>query len=474
MFESGDGGLYGERTSAALNAWTAINGATLSVIAESTRVSSALPNALHVVFPSGRTGPVGFANGGYFGIKVTTSTTYSASFFYRFPTSSSFRGTATLSLQTTSGTILGSSSVSISGAQTSWQQLTVQITPTVAPSSGSTANRFVLSLDGAAAAGQTINFAMLSLFPPTFKGRVNGMREDIAEALVEMGPSFFRFPGGNNLEGQTVAQRWQWNATIHTQPLRKAASVTGATPTQKYLNWCEDSGMEPIMAIWSGFALGGTSVAEAALAPYIQQAAAQVSVERAMPVRIIPIVGLDSFTEGFFVYLIATLRASLGHPEPFKLTYVEVGNEDNFAATSYIYRWKDFVNTLKSQFPQLHFIATTSTSSPVLSPVPTEYDVHVYQTPTWFAQNSFFYDGFQRNGQKYFEGEYAAISTNSSNIFGAIGTGRLSFPTMQSSSGEAAFMTGLERNSDIVFAASYAPLLNHVSNSQWTPNLVSF
>ncbi|KAG6864898.1 hypothetical protein C0991_006468 [Blastosporella zonata] len=255
------------------------------------------------------------------GIKVTTSTTYSASFFYRFPTSSSFRGTATLSLKATTGTVLGSSAVSISGAQTSWAQLTVQITPTVAPASGSTANVFVLSLDGAAAAGQTINFAMFSLFPPTFKNRPNGMRADIAsvrvnlfplialdpngfcmKALVEMGPSFFRFPGkldfmkagkdesngwvltlgGNNLEGQTVAQRWQWNATVG--PLVNRPGRVGdwgyvntdGLGLLDYLNWCEDSGMQPIMAIWAGFALGGTSVAEASLAPYIQQAADQV------------------------------------------------------------------------------------------------------------------------------------------------------------------------------------------------------
>ncbi|KAG6828329.1 hypothetical protein H0H87_002384 [Tephrocybe sp. NHM501043] len=269
-------------TSASLNAWSAVNGATISVIRESTPVSSALPNALHVVFPSGRTGPVGFANSGYFGIKVTTSDTYSASFFYRFPTSSSFRGTATLSLQTNSGTVLGSNAVSISGAQTTWTQLTVQITPTVAPSSGSTANRFVLTLDGTSAAGQTINFAMLSLFPPTFKNRPNGMRADIAQALVEMGPSFFRFPGGNNLEGQTVAQRWQWNATVGTLVNRPGrVGDWGYTNTDglgllEYLTWCEDSGMQPIMAVWAGFALGGTSVAEAALGPYIEQAAGQV------------------------------------------------------------------------------------------------------------------------------------------------------------------------------------------------------
>ncbi|KAF8067586.1 arabinofuranosidase [Lyophyllum atratum] len=472
--QSGDGGLYGELlqnrafqqvtagTAAALNAWQAVNGATISVVKETVPVSSALPNALHVVIPSGRTGTVGFANTGYFGIKVASGSTYTASFFYRFPTASSFRGNAVISLQTTGGKVITSTTAALSGAQTAWQQVTVQLRPTTTPSS--TANLFVIGLDGAAASGQTVNFAMLSLFPPTFKNRANGMRADIATALVEMGPSFFRFPGGNNLEGQTVATRWQWNATVGplvTRPGRVGDwgyVNTDGLGLLDYLNWCEDSGMQPIMAVWAGFALGGTSVAENQLGPYIQQAIDQINFAIGDPARSAP----------------AALRASLGHPKPFSLTYVEIGNEDFFASTTYTYRWSNFVNALKAQFPNLHFIATSNTFNPVLSPNPTEYDVHVYQTPTWFAQNSFFYDGFQRNGTKYFEGEYAAISTNASDLFGSPAHGRLVFPTMQSSSGEAAFMTGLERNSDIVFAASYAPLLNHVANSQWTPNLVSF
>ncbi|GLB39334.1 putative alpha-L-arabinofuranosidase C-terminus [Lyophyllum shimeji] len=474
MYESGDGGLYGELlqnrafqqvtpgTSGALNAWQAVNGATISVIKETVPVSPALPNALHVVIPSGRTGQVGFANTGYFGIKVTAGSTYTASFFYRFPTASSFRGNAVISLQTTGGQVLASTTAALSGAQTTWQQVTVTLNPTTTPSS--TSNRFVIALDGAAASGQTVNFAMLSLFPPTFKNRPNGMRADIAQALVEMGPSFFRFPGGNNLEGGTVAQRWQWNATVGPLVNRPGRQGdwgyvnTDGLGILEYLQWCEDANMQPIMAVWAGFALGGTSVAEAALGPYIQQAIDQINFVIGDPTKSAP----------------AALRASLGHPAPFALTYVEVGNEDFFAATSYVYRWKDFVNALKAQFPNLHFIATTNINNPVLTPKPTEYDVHVYQTPTWFAQNSFFYDSIARDGTKYFEGEYAAISTNSSDIFGSPATGRLTFPTMQSSTGEAAFMTGLERNSDIVFAAAYAPLLNHVSASQWTPNLVSF
>ncbi|KJA18790.1 glycoside hydrolase family 51 protein [Hypholoma sublateritium FD-334 SS-4] len=471
-FAIGDGGLYAELlqnrafqqvtpgTSAALTAWAAINGAGISVVQESVPVSTALPNALHVTIPTGKTGAVGFSNSGYTGIKVASGSTYAASFYYRFPTSSSFSGSVTIGLQSSTGQVLGSATATLSGSQTTWKQVSVTINPTT--SASALTNLFTVTVDGAAASGQTINFAMFSLFPPTFKNRPNGMRVDIATALQEMGPSFFRLPGGNNLEGQTTATRWQWNATA----LRRTIGRTGdwgyvntdGLGLFEYLTWCEDLGMQPIMAVWSGYSLGGTSVASTGLQPYIQQAIDQINF----------VVGDPSASAA------AALRSSLGHPAPFTLNYVEIGNEDFFASSTYTYRWTAFANALKAAFPAIQFIATSDVGSPVLSPVPTEYDVHVYQTPTWFAQNSFYYDSFARGGTKYFEGEYAAISTNSSNLFGTPSQGRLTYPTMQSAAGEAAFMTGLERNSDIVFAASYAPLLGHITANQWTPNLLAF
>ncbi|TFK36072.1 glycoside hydrolase family 51 protein [Crucibulum laeve] len=469
----GDGGLYAELlqnrafqqvtpgTAAALNAWRAIN-SNITVVKETTPVSAALPNALQLAVPSTNTGRGGFANSGYFGIKVTEGATYTASFFYRFPASSSFSGNATIGLETASGQVVGSTVTVLSGSNTGWTQVNVTFQPEITPID--TNNLFTVTLDGAEASGQVINFALLSLFPPTFKNRPNGMRVDIATALAEMAPTFFRLPGGNNLEGETIATRWQWNATVG--PLVDRPGRVGdwsyvntdGLGLLEYLNWCEDLNMQPILAVWGGFSLDKTSVAEGQLERYIQQAIEQINF----------VIGDPAKNEQ------GALRASLGHPEPFALTYVEIGNEDFLGPSTYTYRWKDFATALKMEFPDLHFIATTRPFNPILSPNPTEYDVHVYQTPTWFRQNSFIYDGFQRNGTKYFEGEYAAISTNSSNLFGTPATGRLTFPTMQSAAGEAAFITGLERNSDIVFAASYAPLLGHASNNQWMPNLVSF
>lgn len=279
-----------------------------------------------------------------------------------------------------------------------------------------------------------------------------------------MKSSFFRLPGGNNLEGQSFSTRWQWNATVG-KLIDRPGRVgdwgyinTDGLGLLEYMYLCEDMEMKPIMAVWAGYSLNGASLPENELAPYIQQAIDQINF----------VIGNPATSEP------AALRASLGHPEPFPLQYVEIGNEDFFASESYIYRWRDFADNLTATFPQLKFIATSYPFDPILDPIPKQYDNHVYQTPGWFAENAFYYDSFERNGTYYFEGEYAVVSTNASDIFGTPANGRLVYPDMQGSSAEAAFMTGLERNSDIVFAASYAPLLMNVANYQWTPNLVSF
>ncbi|KAI0037105.1 arabinofuranosidase [Vararia minispora EC-137] len=477
MFEdishSGDGGLYGELlqnrafqqvtpgTTAALNAWSAVGNTTLSVIADSPAISSSLPNALSVTFPSGAPRS-GVQNSGYFGIAVRASSTYTASFFYRFPsTLPSAALTATVSLAgASSGTTFASGTVALRPTA-QWTQATVALRPrTSAPDIN---NVFEVTLAAGAFVG-TVHLGMFSLFPPTFGGQANGMRADIAQALLDLKPSFFRLPGGNNLEGQTIAQRWQWNNTVGPLTARPGRVGdwgyvnTDGLGLYEYLVWIELMGMVPIMAIWSGFALGGAAVPANQLAPYIEQSRQQIEF----------VIGSTSTPGG-------ALRASLGHPAPFPLLYVEVGNEDFLQPSTYqSYRWAAFVNALQADYPNLRFLATSSFNSPALSPKPQSWDIHVYQTPTWFTQNSAFYDSFARDGTTFFEGEYAAISTNPNDIFGAPSSGRLVYPTVQSAVSEAAFMMGFERNADVVFAASYAPLLAHVTQNQWTPNLLSF
>ncbi|KAI0088822.1 arabinofuranosidase [Irpex rosettiformis] len=426
-FKSGDGGLYAEllqnrafqqvspsNQTAALNAWSAVNGAELKVIADSEPVSDALPNSLQVNIPSRAKGPVGFSNSG---IKVDQAWTYKASLYLKFPAKSSFSGKLTLALRTVGGNaVLAEASTTIKSTQTTWKQIQLDLKPT--KSSADTNNIFTVTLDGHAASGQTLNFALMSLFPPTYKNRPNGMRIDIAETLAELNPGIFRFPGGNNL-------------------------------------FIEDIGAEPIMGVWDGYALGGYTVAEGDLKPYIQQAIDQINFVVGDPRKSAP----------------AALRASLGRPQPFRLNYVEIGNEDFYNSSD---TFRDFVGNLSAAFPNLTFLATTFVGNPILTPKPQAYDVHDYNTPRWFANNSFRFDAFPRDGTIYFEGEYAAISTNTTNLYGTPATGRFAFPAMSGTTGEAAYMTGLERNSDIVFASSYAPLLNHINSTHWTPDLIAF
>jgi len=183
-------------TPEALNAWTSVGGATLEVVADVNPLSSALPNVLEATIPAGSV--AGFSNAGYFGINVNQDWTYNASFFFRFPSdvpSSPVVASVSLLGATSGNTFITGTVTLIPTAE--WTQVTVELTPrSTAPD---TDNVFTVTIDGSSFSG-IVHFALFSLFPPTWKGQKNGMRVDIADALAELKPSFFRFPGGNNLE----------------------------------------------------------------------------------------------------------------------------------------------------------------------------------------------------------------------------------------------------------------------------------
>ncbi|CEL54294.1 hypothetical protein RSOLAG1IB_06942 [Rhizoctonia solani AG-1 IB] len=468
---SGDGGLYAEllqnrafqvvtpHTSGALYSWSAYKGTTLDVTNSVPGVSAALPNSLQATVPSGSTGQVGFDNSGYWGIKIQSGWKYTGSFYAR---SEGYTGSVTVSLVSSSGTVYATKT--LSGVTTSWKKFTFDFTPSKTASNVN--NVFRVTVDGARASGKSIYFGMFSLFPPTYKGRQNGMRIDLAESLAGIKPGVWRFPGGNNLEGQTVATRWKWNETIgplENRPGRQGDwgyANTDGLGLLEYLNWAEDIGAEPILGIWAGYALQGETVPESQLQPYIQDA-----------INEIQFVTGDAKTNQW-----AKLRAQYGRTAPYKLKYIEIGNEDFFASNSYAqYRWKAFVNGLKAAFPDsgFEYIATTYPST-TLDPAYTFIDWHQYNIPQWFIDRALEYDTYTRNGTQVFVGEYAVTSTNASCIFGTPACGRLEYPTLQGAVAEAAYMTGFERNSDVVFASAYAPTLQNVNGYQWTPDIVSF
>ncbi|KAF8899438.1 glycoside hydrolase [Infundibulicybe gibba] len=490
---SGDGGLYAELlqnrafqgtipgTQNALNAWRPFNGARLSVTAKTPGVSAALPNSLEVQVPNAVTGPVGFENTGFWGIKVQEGWTYTGSFYAK---SDTFSGGITVSLKSNRGTTFASKTVT--GVSKNWKKFTFTFQPTV--SAPTDENVFNVVVDGKSAAGKTIHFGFFSLFPPTFMGRENGMRIDLAEALAATRPSIWRFPGNSNTtnQGMSFDNRWKWNETIGPLENRPGrAGNWGYANTDglgflEYLDWTEDIGAEPILGVWSGISTANFSdpstwpvVPEADLQPYIDDVLDEIEF----------VVGDSKTTKG------GKLRASLGRTKPYALRFIEIGNEDMFQPESYAaYRWKAFVTAIEAKFPQMEILATTLPST-ALTPAYKKIDFHMYSTPVAFEAGAFMFDDYPRNGTQFLlenmlvrlivlrnsRDEIAVVtSTNTSNVLGDLASGRLAFPTLQGSAAEAAFMTGLERNSDVVFAASYAPTFQNIRGYQWTPDILTY
>lgn len=229
----------------------------------------------------------------------------------------------------------------------------VQINTTLSPNvtAADQNNFFAITMDGAAVAGQTFYFNLISVFPETFKGYENGLRPDIADAFYDIQPKFLRFPGGNNLEGYSPQQRWKWWETIG--PLKDRPGRPGdwsyyntnGLGLLEYLEWTEAMEIEPVLAVYSGFSLdiygqSGVSYPEDRMGEILQEALDEL--EYCM--------GDVSTTWG-------ARRAADGHPAPFKINFVEVGNEDWFSGT-YPYRWNAMYNGLKAVYPNITYIST--------------------------------------------------------------------------------------------------------------------
>lgn len=382
----------------------------------------------------------GVANTGFWGIPVKPNTSYRASFYAK--KGSGFSGPLTVSIESNDGSkTLAQAKVSSIGPE--WAQYTVKLRTGNVPAS--TSNRFVISGENAG----TVWLNQVSLFPPTYKNRPNGNRIDLMQKLVAMKPTFLRFPGGNYLEGVTIAERFDWKKTLgpisqrpgHPGPWGYRS--TDGLGLLEFLNWTEDMKGEPVLAVFAGYALGGEHVAGEKLEPFIQDALDEIEY-----------VTGDKNTKW------GARRIADGHPAPIKLRYVEIGNEDWFDKSgSYDQRFTQFYDALKAKYPQLQLIATAN----VKTRTPDLYDDHLYASPEEVARRSTDYDFRDRKGPKVFVGEWASQDGGPT-------------PTMKSALGDAAYMTGLERNSDIVAMQCYAPLLVNVNpgGRQWTVNMIGY
>jgi len=391
-----------------------------------------------------KSAPVGIANDGYWGIPVKPGTTYHASFYAR--SAGAFSGPVTVSIQSADGSKTFATA-DINGLGAGWKHFTATLT-THADAAPSTDNRFVVSLTQPG----TVWLSLVSLFPPTYHDRPNGTRIDLMEKMAAMHPAFLRFPGGNYLEGDTIAEHFDWKKTIGDISLRPGHRSpwnyhsTDGFGLLEFLDWCEDLNMAPVLAVYGGYSLHGEHVVGAQLQPFVQDALDEIE-----------------YVTGSVSTKWGAERAKDGHPAPFKLKYVEINNEDFFDRSgSYDGRFKQFHDAIKAKYPDLQLIATAR----VRSTIPDVVDEHFYNPWPWMIRNANHYDNVSRKGPKIFVGEWASQDTPA----------RGPTPSMGSAIGDSAWMIGLERNADLIPIQCYAPLLVNVNEGgrQWAINLIGY
>ncbi|QIW96760.1 hypothetical protein AMS68_002278 [Peltaster fructicola] len=455
MFEdinnSGDGALYSQQLrnngfqgdNPGLAPFDAVGAAKISQDNNTTIGTAKHPTVL-VSFNQGATGQAGLSNGGYYGIRVWLKGVYD--------------GDAVVSLVSESGSILASSNIGVSSNAHRWSCYQAELHVSTAAPNGN--NSWQITFDPAKSNGH-INVGFPLLYPPTYKDRVNGMDNEVANGIAALQPSFMRLPGGNNLEGATVADRWIWNNTVGPVQDRPGRQGDWSYPNtdglglMEYLNFCEDVGMTPLLALWDGLTLGGGVVTGSALEPFVQDALNELEF----------VLGDSSTPYGSW-------RARLGHPQPYDVEHIEIGNEDflNDGTASYDARFQMFYNAIHANYPQLTFVATTapqdSDSGIISNPGPQVWqDVHHYWPPHQFIDNFNEFDNWDRN-KPLIVGEYASTTHDDGS--------QTYWQYMQASVAEAVYMIGMERNSDVVRMASYAPLLEHFGVAEWSPDLYGY
>ena len=447
-----DGGLYAElvrdRTIGtdwqALAHWTLVargNSVADVSVDQATGPSAALLHSLKVSVTSAtEAAPAGVQNDGFWGIPVRPRTSYSGS-FYAKTDSVGVPISVKLVNDGTGATVASATVIGLSGE---WKQYTFTLKTAQVPVTAN--NHLILTIPRPA----TVWFDLVSLFPPTYHDRVNGNRIDLMEKLAAMDPKFLRLPGGNYLEGDHISERFQWKKTIgplvdrptHPSPWHYRSS--DGMGLLEFLEWCEDLKIEPVLAVYAGYSMMQEHVDPGpALEPYVQDALDEIEYATG---------GADTKW--------GAERAKDGHAAPFPLHYVEIGNEDWFDRSgSYDGRYAQYYKAIKQRYPDLQLIAT----APIKSVKPDVLDEHFYMAAKQSFADANHYDKVDRQGPKIFVGEWATREGEPT-------------PNLQAALGDAAWMTGLERNSDIVIMASYAPLFVNVNpgGMQWATDLIGY
>ena len=405
---------------------------------------------------------------GYWGFPIRKSTTFKGGLYVRQPAARnndrqrpgdaggpSFATTPlkslTIALKSADGRTTYAET-KVSGFSKEWKKFNIELTTSATQAATKDARLFIIADEAG-----SIELTRVTLYAPSYKNRKNGLRVDLMEMMAEMRPKFVRFPGGNYLEGNNFANRFDWKQTIGNPDERPGhQSPWGYRSTDglgllEFCQWAEDTGGEPVVGVFAGYVLSGDHLDGDYIKPFIQDALDEIEY----------IMGDASTKWG-------ALRARDGHPEPFPLHFVEIGNEDFFDRSgSYPNRFKMFYDAIKARYPQLQIISTVGydalKSKAIPNPVVDVIDEHYYRNAFDMYRNAFQYDRYDRKGPKIFCGEWAT---------------REGSPTtnMNAALGDAAWMACMERNSDICIMSCYAPLFVNVEPGamQWQSDLIGY
>jgi alpha-N-arabinofuranosidase len=464
-----EGGLYAEmvRNRTFRGDWSGVNywylleqGNAAAKMSDdhTTGPTAALSNSLKIeVEKADAQNQAGVSNTGWWGYGLKPNTEYRGSLLAKVSDAEMGALTVSLVADQTGHTI---ASAKVTGIGTDWKPY--RFTLRTGAIEASAANHLEIAIGHAG----TLWLQVVSLFPPTYKNQPNGFRADIMEKLAAMHPQFLRFPGGNYVEGEHIKDRFDWKKTIgpiedrpgHRSPWNYWS--TDGMGLLEFLEWCEELNMQPVLAVYAGYSLAGEHVNPGAdLEPYVGDALDEIE-----------------YVTGGADTKWGAERVKDGHAAPFKLHYVEIGNEDWFDRSgSYDGRFTQFFKAIKAKYPDLELIAT----APVKGVKPDVLDEHYYVRATQNFHSATHYDATNSNSALRWDGgHYDRADRSGPKIFVGEWATREGAPTpdMGAALGDAAWMTGLERNSDLIVMASYAPLLVRVDpgGMQWETDLIGY
>ena len=417
-------------------------------------LNSVQHNALELNIKASVAMPVSLVNEGYWGINAVQGRSYRLSFWAK---TLKYKGTMKATLRSKDASRIYAETV-ISQFPAAKAHGWTKYEATLTAVDNDPQAQFVLVFDGVG----VVQIDMVSLFPPTFKNRENGMRPDLANMLWQLHPKFMRFPGGCFVEGQESPDNaFRWERTIGPIEEREGHwnvnwgyRTSDGLGYHEYLQLAEDLGAKPLYVVNVGIWHGGITPYDS-IQPWIDEC-----------------MNALEYANGPITSKYGAMRAKNGHPEPFGIEYLEIGNENNQPdphqqSDHYYERYEQFYKAIRAKYPEMKIIGNVvawGDDNPKWnSKLPVDLlDEHYYRSPDWFAAAFHKYDIYDRQAPKVYVGEYAVT-----NGYGKLGN-------MNAALGEAVYMMGMENNGDVVELASYAPIFVNENDARWRPDMIRF